>query len=84
MLIAYNYSCCSYLCTDNRYTLPITLKDNVLGKRLLANGEGALLYAGGKLNFGPQNNHRDNLYGAYCIHLNLNCMQLHTHCLTLS
>jgi hypothetical protein len=41
----------------------MTLKDNVLGKKLLANGEGALLYAGGKLNLGPQNDHQANLYG---------------------
>jgi hypothetical protein len=46
----------------------MTLKDNVLGKKLLANGEGALLYAGGKLNLGPQNDHQADLYGK------LNCL----------
>jgi hypothetical protein len=56
-----------------RYTLPITLKDSVLSKQLLANGEGALLYAGGKLNVGPQNDHKDNLYGKKSYMLTIHC-----------
>jgi hypothetical protein len=43
--------------------MPLVLKDAVLGKKLLAGGEGALLYAGGKLNLGPQNDHQVSLYG---------------------
>jgi hypothetical protein len=35
----------------------------VLGKKLLANGEGALVYNGGKLNKGSASSHKENLYG---------------------
>jgi hypothetical protein len=54
-----------YNTNTHRYTLPLTLKEIVLGKKLLANGEGALVYNGGKLNKGTASSHKENLYGTY-------------------
>eukprot|EP00953_Heterococcus_sp_UTEX-ZZ885_P026890 14485-Heterococcus_DN1.PRE.1 len=50
----------NYLPQD-RYSLPMTLKDVVLTKELI-NGEAALLYEGGRLNVGP-NAHINQIYG---------------------